>query len=254
MRSIVVAALAVAPLLLGAGTASAQDLAAPVEDAAPRLSVEEAAPRLSVEDAAPRLSVEDAAPRLPAGMAASFVPPLQAADGRYATPNRDLSADETTWHVRVALNVAALGCRDADGAATTAAYNLLLDTEKTALDLAGIGMAARYRMRFGAAWQARHDDAMTRLYNFWAQPPAHDGFCATAHDILREAATVEPSNFAAFAATALPRLEAPFVAAFAAADAYRAQVATWRDRHAPRIVIATSAVVPVTGRLGPDGP
>jgi hypothetical protein len=227
MRSIVVAALAVAPLPMLADRAGAQELAPPIEEVAPRL---------------------------PAGMAASFVPPPQDADGPYATPNRDLSADETTWHVRVALNVAALGCRDADGAATTAAYNALLDTEKAPLDVASRGMAARYQARFGPAWQARHDDAMTRLYNFWAQPLAHDGFCAAAHDVLREAAAVEPSSFAAFAAAVLPRLEAPFLAVFAAADDYRQQIARWQDRHTPRIVIATAAVVPVTGRLGPDGP
>ena len=33
--------------------------------------------------------------------------------GRRATPNIGLSGPETTWHVRAALNVAALACREA---------------------------------------------------------------------------------------------------------------------------------------------
>ncbi len=49
-------------------------------------------------------------PVAPDGMAASFAPPSQDADG-YLTPNRGLAAAETAWHLRVALNVAALGCR-----------------------------------------------------------------------------------------------------------------------------------------------
>jgi hypothetical protein len=205
--------------------------------------------------AAPALAqapADDPAPVRPADMADSFVAPARDADGAYATPNRKLTADEATWHMRVALNVAALGCRDAEEAATVASYNLMLAEKKEALTAAGDGMAAAYRERFGAAWQARHDDNMTRLYNFWAQPPAHKGFCAAARQVLREVATVEPGALQGYATSALATLEAPFLTAFAAAENYHSAMAAWRARHVPATEMASLS--PATARMGPPGP
>jgi hypothetical protein len=209
-----------------------------------------AAPALAQESlpvTTPAAATPDAAPVRPDGMADSFVAPPVDATGAYVTPNRGLTAAEATWHLRVALNVAALNCRDAQEAATVAGYNAFLAERRDALAAAGEGMAAAYRTRFGAQWQAQHDDAMTRLYNFWAQPPAHAGFCTSAQAVLRELATVEPDGFTPYAAAALARLEAPFVVAYAAADRYHADVAAWRARHAPAVIVASAAVVPVAG-------
>lgn len=171
---------------------------------------------------------EVAVPRVPAGFAASFVAPTRDANGAYRTPNRDLSATEVTWHLRVALNVAALGCRD-----QASGYNAMLIAEKEPLAAADAGAQRAERVRWGVDWEAQHDDAMTRLYNNFAQPPAQAEFCAAADEVLRAAATVEPADFAAFAESALPKLEAPFLAAFARFDGYRADLAGWQARHAP---------------------
>lgn len=177
---------------------------------------------------------DDAEPRAPEGFAKTFATPQRDTGGAYRTPNRDLSPAEVTWHVRVALNVAALGCRD-----EATAYNAMLTTEKEPLAQADTGAQTAERAR-GGDWEARHDDAMTKLYNFWAQPPAQAGFCTAAADVLREAVNVEPADFPAFAAAALPRLEAPFVAAFARFDGYRAEVAQWKARHAPAVEMASA--------------
>jgi hypothetical protein len=213
------------PVLLAATPAAAQFAEGPLPDPAP----------------------EDAMPLPPAVVAASFATPARDAAGRYLTPNRDLTADEAVWHLRVALNVAALGCRDRDEAATVAAYNGLLASARDPLATAQTAVAAVYRVRYGAAAQARNDDAMTRLYNFFAQPTGHDAFCAAAKSVLAEAATVEPGALAPFAAAALPRLEAPFTAFFAAWDSYRAALAQWQGRHAgpTQFAAATSAPAPV---------
>lgn len=186
----------------------------------------------------------DAMPLAPEGAAATFATPARDAAGRYATPNRDLSAPEALWHLRVALNVAALGCRDADESATVASYNALLARGRDALATAQGGMAIVYRQRHGTAAQARQDDAMTRLYNFFAQPTGHAGFCTTAKAVLAETAMLEPAALGDYAITALPRLEAPFLAFFAAWDRYRDQLAGWQARHAAP-VLATAAAVPV---------
>jgi hypothetical protein len=193
---------------------------------------------------------DEAEPELPKGAAPGFEPPAVDGAGGYLTPNRGLSGEETTWHLRVALNVAALGCRGAlvDG------YNALLTTHKVALAATAEAVTMRYKARFGQGWQAQQDDAMTRLYNFWALPPAQVAFCAAASGVLAEATTVAPDALPGFAAAALPRIEAPLIAFFAEYDRWRTAHAGWAARHtrAPAAMIAVAAVTRV--RIGAGEP
>lgn len=184
---------------------------------------------------------EDAPPRPIEGVAATYRTPGRDAAGRYLTPNRELSPEETTWHLRVALNVAALGCRGPEERTTVAAYNGLLTTGRAQLAAAAIGMERRYQVKFGAKWRAAHDDAMTRLYNFFAQTGGQAEFCTEARTVLAEVQAVGPETLPAYASTALPRLEAPFLAFYARFDAYAEEYAAWRGRHQPRVVIAQVA-------------
>ena len=181
------------------------------------------------------------APKPPEGAAPNQAVPAVDAQGEYQTPNRALSPAQTSWHVRAALNVAALGCRDAFEAETIAGYNQLLALHRTALAQADTSVKALYRVRHAAAWEGEHDRAMTRVYNFFAQPPAHDAFCAVAHEVLREALTVQPEGFEAFAMAALPRLEAPFTGFYRAYDSYRSALAAWRGGTASVTMAAVSA-------------
>lgn len=123
-----------------------------------------------------------------------------------------LSAAETVWHMRGALNVAALACRGADDAETVQLYNAMLHDAAAALADAAAGTERVYRLRYAAQWQEMEDDAMTRLYNGFAAQTGHAAFCAKAHTVLRALSSVEPSDFANFAAAALAQLEAPFAA------------------------------------------
>ena len=214
-------------------------------------TAQEAGPR--VASAGMVVTPDEGPPVLPFGMAASFAAPPHDSTGTYLTLNRDLSSEEVTWHVRAALNVAALGCRQQAGE-TTAAYNALLEADRVVLAAALDGVGARFKTRFGANWEAAKDEAMTKLYNFWAEPSGQAGFCREAAVVLHEAQTVEPANFPAFAAAVLPRLEAPFLAAFAAIDEYHGRMARWNGAHGPQVVIATVAAVPVGPRVGPEGP
>ena len=160
------------------------------------------------------------------GTGMSPVTPARAMGGAYSVPRRNYSPAEAIWHVRAALNVAALGCRDANEARTVAAYNGLLSSRRAALAAADARTKALYRARFGGRWQYMHDTAMTKLYNFFAQPPAHDGFCRVARQILDEAQTVPDAAFAMFANDALMRLEAPFTDR--QNDAHRAPQESWQ--------------------------
>jgi hypothetical protein len=189
-----------------------------------------AAPAMA-QDAAPAATttvVEEAAPTPPGGVPITYAVPARDADGRWATPNRGLSAPETLWHLRAALNVAALGCRGEEEAATVAGYNALLAERKAALAAASAGAEAAYQARHGEAWRQRYDDAMTRLYNFFAQAPARDAFCREARAVLAEQAVVEPSSFDVWSRAALERLEAPFTAFYDAFGSFQAKLAVWR--------------------------
>jgi hypothetical protein len=177
-----------------------------------------------------RYAGEEARPLPPAGSAPNQLIPAVAADGRYDTVNHGISLEQAEWHVRAALNVAALGCRDAAERETIAAYNALLGRHKAPLAAADAAVKAQYRMRYGAGWDSQHDRDMTKVYNFFAQPPAQPGFCRVARDVLDEAGRVAPEQFAAFAADALPRLEAPFTDFYRDYDAWRVADRAWRGR------------------------
>lgn len=173
-------------------------------------------------------------PLPPAGSAPNQLIPAVAGDGHYLTVNSGISRDQAAWHVRAALNVAALGCRDEAERETVAAYNALLSRHKAPLAAADGAVKAQYRARYGAGWDSRHDRDMTRVYNFFAQPPAQTGFCRVARDVLAEARRVSPDRFAAFAADALPRLEAPFTDFYRDYDAWKVADRAWQGRLARR--------------------
>jgi len=194
----------------------------------------------------------DRMPDAPARVAASYTPPPRDAAGRYVTPNRDLTPAETSWHLRAALNVAALRCRGADEAERVAGYNAMLAAARGPLAEAAAGTEAVYRARHGARWQAASDDAMTRLYNFFAQPEAAGAFCAAALTATREAAAVEPSDFHAFAQRTLARLETPFLDFYASWDRYRASLTAWQGRHpAATPAVAVTFAAATSASAGP---
>src|SRR3569623_1662756 len=117
---------------------------------------------------------------LPVAMLAGA--PAAAQSFRPAVVTTDLSPLESLWHVRVALNVAALGCRDADETTTVAEYNALIRGQSAELTAASAAIDARYKAQYGASWQDARERDMTKLYNFFAQPAAQAVFRATVNN------------------------------------------------------------------------
>jgi hypothetical protein len=152
--------------------------------------------------------------------------PAKLADGGYATPNRGLSTDAQVWHLRVALNVAALTCVDPTQAFAND-YNRLLAARKKRFDAAYKGLSKQYGSLDSL------DVAMTRLYNYFAQPPAQTGFCPVARDTLTQVNAVPEDGLASFALQAVPRLDQPFLDFYAAYDQYRADLARWQAAQTP---------------------
>lgn len=184
-------------------------------------------------------------PQPPAGAYAGMTIPVRLADGSYPTPNDNLDSASTVWHLRVALNVAALGCRGAEGQAVTAGYNAMLTRAKVELARANL---ATIKTEGG---QADYDEAMTRLYNYFAQPGAKTGFCAAAATVTGQLAGAASLDQAA--GPALAALDRPFTDFYRAYDSYRVELAEWqagRLRRAmqplderPRIAFAAAAPV-----------
>ena len=124
-------------------------------------------------------------------------------------PDRPLPAAvaagaDVVWALRGGLNVAALLCRNN---AITADYNLMLKQHRKLLDEAYATEQARYGSQFGSAGPARHDAAMTRLYNGFASVPDRRRFCTMATSILSEINITPSAEVARIAARALTTLE-----------------------------------------------
>ena len=178
--------------------------------------------------------VEAPPPALPAGASPNMPVPQMLADGSFPTPNRALTPAATVWHLRAGLNVAALACRT-DEATTVPGYNAFLSAHRAELTQAEATYAAEFRAA-GGDWRDRYDDAMTRLYNYYATPPAQAAFCAAAAELLVEAQAAPQRPVAVFAAERLPVLDRAFI------DFYRAYDA-WRRASLPPVVFASVAPV-----------
>ena len=93
---------------------------------------------------------------------------------------------------------------------------------------------------------------MTKVYNYFALPPAQDGFCAAAVRLSQAYLLAPPEDLDLYAAGALPQLEAPFLQFFADYEAYRLAAAAWDARYVPGYIgpqpaaLAASAVPQAT--------
>lgn len=177
----------------------------------------------------------------PAGSAANITLPPRLADGSFDTPNRALKPAATTWHLRAALNVAALRC---NSTALVANYNGFVRT------LARMLAKAHDTATAEAGGQAAFDGRMTKLYNYFALPPVQDAFCSAATMIAAEAATVAPEDLEQLAMLGLPVLDAPFANFFARYAEYRAELARYEAAQGG----APQAMAAVAMPAGPAAP
>ncbi|MFZ3483238.1 hypothetical protein [Sphingomonas sp. 3-13AW] len=166
-------------------------------------------------------------PTPPSGSATGLNTPTALPDGSYPTPNRALSSAGAVWHLRSALNVAALQCNVSDPS-VVAQYNALIKTQAKTLAAAYKALSGEYR-KGGGDWEDRFDDSMTRVYNFFAQPPVQKAFCDRAVPMMTAAAALPAGGFESFAAGALAQLDQPFVDFYRRYDMYRVELAAWKS-------------------------
>jgi hypothetical protein len=174
--------------------------------------------------APPPAQVVPPRPLPPNGAPDAMVTPPIGPDAVRQTPNTGLAGDETIWHLRSAWNVAALSCRGDADKPIAEGYAAFLKAYARPLAAANRRLDAKYG-------RAARDARATELYNYFASPPVIADLCRVALAVSAEWLKARPKNLAAFAAAALPRFEAPYLAFFDAYDRYRADAAAWDARY-----------------------
>ena len=164
-------------------------------------------------------------PTMPAGGYIGMKIPPKRADGRYFTPNLDNTDQAAVWHLRNALNVAALGC-DQAGGGVAEPYSAWIKTHAAVIDRYYQAYIREWQAPGWWDWQRVYDDNQTRIYNFYAQPAIRAAFCAVAREEVAQVGQVADDELPAFARASLKRLDRPFVEFYAAYDA-------WRDYYEP---------------------
>lgn len=180
------------------------------------------------------------------------MPPV-GADGIRLTVNAHLTPAGTTWNLRSALNVAALNCVDPEHASILPAYREFLKKHERKLAAVNKAVDEEFRKTHGArTYRTERDQYMTQVYNYFALPPALDAFCAASVAIANSYMAAPPSDIDAFAAGALPQLEAVFLDFYSRFDAYKIAVADWDTQygalygHTQPGYVATAAFAPAT--------
>jgi len=198
--------------------------------------------------------IPTAKPLPPMGAAEELKLPQVDAQGKFVTPNQGVTGQQALWHVRMALNVAALGCRDA-GDVMGVAYNQMLRIHAAALVQANKAADANYDRRYGANATSVRDQVYTVVYNYFALPPAQKAFCETARAVVTTINGLPPEALIAYAPEALARLEKPFQDFWAAYAEYLRQLELWRRLHTSVEVLPCPASDPTcSGDAAPVPP
>lgn len=172
-------------------------------------------------------SLKPPPPVMPPGGYAELDTAPQRPDGTYVTPNFDMSDAAAVWHLRGALNVAALGCDQAGGGIVDG-YNAWLRGHRQVLDAAQTGYLHDWEQTGWWDWRNAYENQQTRLYNFYSQSPIRAAFCAAARVEIAKVGTIADADLPQFARAALVRLDQPFIDFFTGVDA-------WRDYYAPKV-------------------
>jgi hypothetical protein len=179
-----------------------------------------AKPPIPVQPPLPIVTVTPPPPPMPAGGYVGMKIPAKLEDGDYFTPNLNNTDQAAVWHLRNALNVAALGC-DLEGGGIVDAYNAWIKGHAAAIDRYYQAYVREWQEPGWIDWQRVYDDDQTRIYNFYAQPAMRAGFCAAARVEVAQVGQVADGDLPTFARAALLRLDRPFVDFYKAFDAWR---------------------------------
>ncbi|TCD00646.1 hypothetical protein EYB45_11060 [Erythrobacteraceae bacterium CFH 75059] len=176
-------------------------------------------------------------PLPPPGAPEGLVLPPRLADGVRQTVNTQITPSQTIWNLRSALNVAALNCVTPEYEPLVGNYQTFLTRFRTPLSTANRSITREFAERYGRAGRASEDAYITKVYNYFATPAVHDEFCASALALSAQAATVPPAELGAFAATALPTIEAIFEGFFNRYEQYQRDLSEWERAYGATVPV-----------------
>ena len=159
--------------------------------------------------------------------------------GQYLTPNRGVTANTALWHVRMALNVAALSCRGGTEPAKTQ-YNRMLHVHKDALREANAAVDRNYTAAYGRGGLQSRELLNTVVYNFFSLPPVQPTFCKAAIEVGAKMLATPSSQLLAYAPEALVALEQPFQEFYEAYADYLRRLAEWQSRFGGTVSVVVS--------------
>ncbi|MCI4590239.1 hypothetical protein MOK15_09030 [Sphingobium sp. BYY-5] len=165
--------------------------------------------------------------------------PTKDEEGDYLTPNRKVTSNTALWHVRMALNVAALNCEKYGSTARTQ-YNQILTVHKVVLTDANAAVDRNYKVAYGRAGVGSREQLNTIVYNFFALPPVVKSFCPVATAVGAKILTMPSSALLAYAPEALKELEKPYQEFYAAYADYLRRLAEWQSRFGGTVTVVVS--------------
>lgn len=171
------------------------------------------------------------APTPPFGASELSIVPALRVDGLRDTINRDLGPLETLWHVRAALNVAALSCTGPLYERLVGDYNAFITNNSASLRNANNAIIRKFQRETGSGYKTEHDRHQTQLYNYWSFSPLRRPFCDQAVQISQRAIVTKSADLDVFAAEALPELERPFTDFYLAYEEYEKDLEAWRVQY-----------------------
>ncbi|AEG49299.1 hypothetical protein Sphch_1611 [Sphingobium chlorophenolicum L-1] len=178
-------------------------------------------------------------PLPPMGAVEDMSIPEVATDGSYLTPNRGVTANTALWHVRMALNVAALSCHGVYEPARIQ-YNRILHVHQAALREANAAVDRNYLAAYGTGGLKARELLNTVVYNFFALPPVTKSFCPVAIDVGAKMLAMPSDQLLAYAPEALTALEKPFQDFYAAYADYLRRLAEWQSRFGGTVTVVAS--------------
>jgi hypothetical protein len=174
-------------------------------------------------------------PLPPGGAALGMVMPPVGVDGVRQTPNRFISSNESVWHLRAALNVAALNCQGPVWDQIATNYNKFIANNKATLTKISRSIDGEYKTRYPGQNALRvRDTKMTDLYNYFSMPAVKQEYCDTALARSAEAAAVDYKVLPEFSTGALANIDGIFIRFFDAYAKYESDLAQWNRTYGTR--------------------
>lgn len=178
-------------------------------------------------------------PLPPMGAVEGMSIPEVDASGQYLTPNRGITANTALWHVRMALNVAALSCRGG-GEPARFQYNRMLHVHQAVLREANAAVDRNYTAAYGTGGLQARELLNTVVYNFFSLPPVQPTFCKAAVDVGAKMLALPSGQLLSYAPEALVALEKPFQEFYEAYADYLRRLEEWQSRFGGTVTVVVS--------------